>query len=128
MPELELCPLCGKQVLTSRHSWNKDRILCRSCFDLEKFKSPSTKPYKLLTESAFQDFPTKSDLLLSRTQRYYQNNSDKDHQEILVTWSSLGKIFTGLILLVLLILTGYVTLRNGSEKTPYEEASSSKIN
>ena len=128
MPELELCSLCGKQVLTSRHSWNKNQILCRACLEVENLERPSKRPKISFKESSSKEVSIKSDSIIGKSKKSFKNKSYKDHAEILVTWSSVFKISIGFVLFFLLIFLGYMMIRSGSERTPYKEPAILNIN
>ena len=116
MPDLEHCSQCGKHVLTSRYSWSKTLIICRTCeeFNIQKH---ATKQYSEADERSLT-FKRDSNLEFGKSKSKFSSSAKSQffEDEILVTWSSLLKICFG-GLLIASMFTACVLFRNKNIKS-----------
>ena len=128
MPELESCSRCGKQVLIARYPWNREQILCQSCYELATQGVASSSHVKDLEVDRDNEFLPKPNLHKEKSQLFTTANSGKYQKEILVTWPSLLKISCGFILILMIVISIFINWKTGKKRIPLENLPSSEIN
>ena len=115
VPDLEPCFQCGRQVLTSRHSWSNKLVICKTCeqFNIQKSFDERDKEF----DTSSLEFKPKSNLasVSEKVKSFIPLKPVAAHEEILVTWSSLLKVSFGGILLVLLFASVLISRQKSTQ-------------
>ena len=126
MPELELCTRCGKEVLTSRYAWSEIDVLCKTCAEKNDLKA--AKPSENGSQGLFESQPYISNSPMNAWKFVERSRPSYSRQEILVTWSSLIKVFVGGSIVLFVLSIAIISWRNFKQDETPKQFSSLNIN